>query len=357
MGLKESNDSLVKEQAVWAIGNIAGDKLPCRDYLLHLGAMQLLMDVTKTDVKLPLRRNAVWAMSNLCRGKPVPPFEAILPAIPVFAELLKDEDETVVSDACWAISYISDEEDDRKMQSILKRGVAQSIVVLLGSKNPIVQTPALRVMGNIVTGSDFQTQLLISAGCLPVLKALLDDPATKKNTKREVCWTLSNITAGSKTQIAAVIEASVADSLIYHMKESDFDICKEAAWAIANATSSASPEQITKLVQKGCIEPLCQLVRAPDIRVVSVSLEGIDNILKNGENLKAHNNHINPFVQVIEHTNSVGYLEELLEHPNMPIYDKAKSILSTYFNYDGEEQNTPNVFSLQTDKPATGFSF
>ena len=65
--------------------------------------MQLLMDVTKTDVKLPLRRNAVWAMSNLCRGKPVPPFEAILPAIPVFAELLKDEDETVVSDACWAI--------------------------------------------------------------------------------------------------------------------------------------------------------------------------------------------------------------------------------------------------------------
>lgn len=68
-----------------------------------------------------------------------------------------------------------------------------------------VQTPALRSVGNIVTGDDLQTQVIISSGALPALLSLLSSP--KDGIRKEACWTISNITAGSPMQIQAIIDA------------------------------------------------------------------------------------------------------------------------------------------------------
>ena len=66
--------------------------------------------------------------------------------------------------------------------------------------------PALRTVGNIVTGDDMQTQVIIGCGALTCLLHLLKT-AQKKSIKKEACWTISNITAGTKDQIQAVIDA------------------------------------------------------------------------------------------------------------------------------------------------------
>lgn len=51
--------------------------------------------------------------------------------------------------------------------------------------------PAIRALGNFVTGEDTETQTVMESGILPPLHALLDhdDAAIRKET----CWTLSNI--------------------------------------------------------------------------------------------------------------------------------------------------------------------
>jgi importin subunit alpha-6/7 len=77
---------------------------------------------------------------------------------------------------------------------------------------------------------------------LPCLLALLGSP--KKGIRKEACWTISNITAGNKSQIQAVIDANIIPPLIMLLSTAEFDIRKEAAWAISNATSGGSPEQI-----------------------------------------------------------------------------------------------------------------
>ena len=64
--------------------------------------------------------------------------------------------------------------------------------------------------------------------------------------------------------------------------EAEFDIKKEAAWAISNATSGGRQEQIHVLVQAGAIKPLCDLLTCSDPRIITVALEGIENILKVG---------------------------------------------------------------------------
>jgi importin subunit alpha-2 len=57
----------------------------------------------------------------------------------------------------------------------------------------------LRAVGNIVTGDDLQTQVVLNCSVLPCLLTLLGSP--KETIRKEACWTISNITAGNKNQI------------------------------------------------------------------------------------------------------------------------------------------------------------
>ena len=66
-----------------------------------------------------------------------------------------------------------------------------------------MQVPALRTLGNIVTGDDQQTQCVLDANVLTRIVPLLTH--TKKNIRKEACWLLSNVAAGTHAQISQVI--------------------------------------------------------------------------------------------------------------------------------------------------------
>merc|ERR1719473_2500157 len=165
----------VREQAVWALGNIAGDSSKCRDLVLQHNALFPLLQQLNEHAKLSMLRNATWTLSNFCRGKPPPHFEQAKPALPALAKLIHSTDEEVLTDACWALSYLSDGTND-KIQAVIEAGVCRRLVELLMHQSPSVQTPALRTVGNIVTGDDIQTQIIINFSALPCLFALLSSP-------------------------------------------------------------------------------------------------------------------------------------------------------------------------------------
>ncbi|KAH9755596.1 Importin subunit alpha-4 [Citrus sinensis] len=311
--LLSSGSDDVREQAVWALGNVAGDSPSCRDLVLSSGALMPLLAQLNEHSKLSMLRNATWTLSNFCRGKPPTPFEQVKPALPILQRLIHLNDEEVLTDACWALSYLSDGPND-KIQAVIEAGVCPRLVELLMHPSATVLIPALRTVGNIVTGDDAQTQ--------------------------------------------AVIEANIILPLVHLLQHAEFEIKKEAAWAISNATSGGSHQQIQFLVSQGCIKPLCDLLVCPDPRIVTVCLEGLENILKVGEADKemGMNNGINVYAQMIDECDGLDKIENLQTHDNNEIYEKAVKILERYWAEEEEEEQLIQEGGIGNQQQGFGFA-
>ena len=316
-------------------------------------------EMASPSASLSLIRNSTWTLSNLCRGKPAPDWNYISPAVPIVRRLLECNDTETLSDAAWAVSYISDGPGEYVSEIILA-GIVGLLVALLGDRNHSVQTPCLRALGNIVTGSDEQTQVVIESGALEKFYTLLRNPRT--SIQKECCWAISNITAGTPAQVQTVIEANLIPIVISLLRSGDQKTKKEAVWAICNATSHHDrvPQQVKYLVAQGCLKPLCDMLSGQDSKIVQVILDGIDNILSVGQE-EVHNGSSleNEYSIMLEDIGALDAIISLQNHAHEAVYFKSKSIIDKYYG-GKEEAPEDNDDGLDFDgyqPPSGGFSF
>lgn len=102
----------IVEQAVWGLGNLSGESPKIRDLVIKAGAVQPIAEMLDRAVDSAsdeFIKNLSWTLSNLCRGRPVPDPRLIERAVPSLAQvLLKKENPNVITDICWAFSYLCD---------------------------------------------------------------------------------------------------------------------------------------------------------------------------------------------------------------------------------------------------------
>ena len=370
------------------------------DTLLPL--LKILSQPNVAQAKGPqvsLARQATWAVSNMCRGSPPPPHDSMRPAYPVLAGLVQPgTDAEVLSDACWALSYLSDGPNDR-IQAVIDTQVTRKLVDVLGGDRGVALVPALRIIGNIVTGDDTQTQVAINCGALQQLRKLLANSQLHRPAIiKEACWALSNITAGTKEQVDAVIASGSIQEVIRLLRDGCTEVRREALWAISNAASNTEQTQVCALpinccdksstdllllchmptarqagllhatvhlhipqllstevqsvactflhmqvqhlVQLGCLKPMVDLLKHSDGRIVLVSLEGLRAVLTAGEVARdVGDGNQNYYALELESVGGLDALEDLQNHDQAEVQEKAISILTTFYEIEAEEEN------------------
>jgi importin subunit alpha-1 len=148
----------VVEQAVWALGNIAGDLPFNRDLIITAGGVDPLIHLAVNSTNLTIMKQSTWALSNLCRGNsithignPMPELAKVERSVPVFVKVilhpLVDEMDIII-DCCWALSYLSDGSKSTH-RKIVEEGGTERLITFLKSPTLNLLVPTIRIVGNL----------------------------------------------------------------------------------------------------------------------------------------------------------------------------------------------------------------
>jgi len=76
--LMRNGSKEIKEQCLWLIANIIGDKIKYRDIILETSLLSQITDIlSKKTVPTMILMNIVWIISNICKLKPAPKYEKV----------------------------------------------------------------------------------------------------------------------------------------------------------------------------------------------------------------------------------------------------------------------------------------
>lgn len=234
---------------MWAIGNIAGDIDEYRKMILELdGFSRIIAFATKYCALKTVVQNCVWCLSNLCRNQQGLDgmFCHIKPHLGFLHKMMLYNDERTVGDVCWAFSFLTEWSNEQKKE-IIPYIDPKRLMELISTESQYIQCPALRIAGNIVSGDDNNdTQIMLNAGLVHFLTILI--PTATDNRRKEILWIISNITAGSTTQIDVVIKYGFIPYLVNIVSGKDNPILlKDALFALCNAINGGNAEQVLLL--------------------------------------------------------------------------------------------------------------
>lgn len=273
------------EQAVWCLGNIAGDNYEYRDLVIQADfALDRILGLFSTQMKISTCRMLTWLVSNLCRGRPQPRFEAVSRFLPTLAQLFHEiKDDEVIADALWAFSNLSDGHNSN-IQAVIESGVLDQVFSAVNNMElpQGARMAALRTMGNLTTGTDAQTQIAVNLGAVNVLHKVLTTQAKKESMLKDAMWAFSNIAAGTTDQVGAILECDGLVPLIIDIAcySDHIGLVKEAMYTLSNMTT-ANVYMVAKLFQQ-CPNMLCAFLyglKYHQTLINEVAYSGIVNLI------------------------------------------------------------------------------
>jgi len=354
-------DETIVDQAVWALGNIAGDGEEMRDIVLKAEVLPIVLSLIEryhsSSEHIKLFRNLVWLLSNLNRGRnPLPSEECMNSSFAAIDKIIHINDHDVVSDCAWCISYLVDASpalaDQVLKSSIMKRLYSIMLSLLqhlkkedhdqtLSKIGAMAICPIIRLLGNIVTGTEQQTDMIIQMGFLKFMSQIFYSYQNKNlpRIRKEICWLLSNVTAGSHSQIAYILESDLFMLLIDAITNYELFIRKEAAYAVSNMLffCSKNPQYLQSLLDNKIVLAIQAYLEAvnniPELQLLV--LDSVRHALEAGEKIKQKFG-TNPVIQQLIESGLVDQIEDLQDSKSNIVVQKAYNIIVTYF--DGVEE-------------------
>ncbi|KAJ6226336.1 importin subunit alpha-4 [Anaeramoeba flamelloides] len=273
-----------------------------------------------------LQLESAWVLSNLCSGNSletryvleldvVPIFFGLLQSdnvdllaqisktLPIFSTLLSHTNEQILSDVSWGLAFVA-KVNQENINAIINNDCVPKLIKLLHHESREVQLPAIRTIGDIVTGDEKSTQYILDCGLLKNFDLLLNHKTLK--IVKFSCWTLSNI-------------------------------CAEAFWAISNAIYRGSDKQVMHLYERGVVEKLLPFLKFKHNKIVVCCLESYLKILEVGNQIATdEGTEENVYALEMEENGIRKQIEDCTENHNKKIFKISNTILESFFDNDDD---------------------
>jgi importin subunit alpha-2 len=128
----------------------------------------------------------------LCRNKIPPP--SVPQLLPALAQLIHNDDEEILVDACSALSYLIDSPNEL-IQEVVNAGIVPQLITLLDNTKVAVISATLRTVSKIAAGNAIQIQALFTNNVVRPLMDVLGKGDFE--CQKEAAWVITNITSGT----------------------------------------------------------------------------------------------------------------------------------------------------------------
>jgi len=313
----------LQEQALWALGNIAGESAEMRDLMVSEDTcLSSLVAVSRQRFSahngkgseeefVSMLRTLSWSVSNFCRHYHLERAHCRQLVECLYHLLLQREQQPEDESECWralesdaeiqtnigwSFSYLTNDcmnaHWDDILEMMMKHSITSKLIAFLDSAQLSTCTSNLRAIGNVLTGHDKFTANCVESGVLPKLYAVLERfhaESVNHAKLKEVLWALSNITACEEPKaISAVVEHRSFAVLMAILRDSRTQIAAEALWTVSNATSCNDAQIIRFLLSKGVVEAICTFWKKLESanhrtslneKLLRISFECVENVL------------------------------------------------------------------------------
>jgi len=316
----------IYEPALWALGNIIGDGPLLREFVIRMGVVQPLVSFTQRNVPSPILYNVALVIGNLCRSYCYPTIstETVLQILPALEVLISHEDLDILKCALWAIAFLADNGKEL-IQTVLESGVLPKLISFMGHKEIKIQSPALRVVGNILKGTDEQCQMVLNQD--PFSHFPPEGFCSNNNILEEEFRFLCSVTSCNHVWVQAIIDVGLISKIIEMLNGGGL-LEHVGATAICNLTKHCTEDQMITLIRQGVLKPFCDVLTGQFEETTKTVLSGLSNMLK-----MAHT-HADELAKSIYDCGGLAKIEELQTHESVEIYEAAQQIIELYFGDD-----------------------
>lgn len=328
----------IAEQAIWGLGNIAGDCLEFRNKVLKSDAIEALLRRMQGNPDEKIKNLITWVFSNVCRLKPSN--ERFTPLLKRLLVFLRDSfsnasDPDLKNDCLFGLySNVKNETADLFGDSHFLNSLLlfySESQAMHGSR--LQQISAVHtLLGGFTSGDNKYGEQVINCGFLPYLKNSLYIP--NPVTTREVCWIFSNLAIGEPRQVhALLVEPMLIETISKFTVHSDVNLAREANWMMCNLCLTKDETNIRLILEKGVLQVFKNSLEIDlDSKMTTLVLEALHHLL---EFFKSRDeSQAGAFVAMLMREGLGDCLEKMQYHKSDLIYLKVQMLLEMFFPLD-----------------------
>ncbi len=334
---KFDEEIVIIEQLIWHLGNIlTSEKLV--QVVIDKNLFDRVYDLlNRQKINEKIVKISTWFIANILKFKMFEKKEVIEKCVYMLVLFIKTDDEELINECMWGLSHATETEDKKLIEYMIKERLCEYIYSLnIGARENLI-LPAIRITGNLCSNETTMVDRLIEQGSLKFLEQFV---IHKNNqTRKEALWAFSNI-AGNDSQITQIFKTNLIPKIFHLVKDNDYEVTKEAIWAIGNLINSSNFENCVKLIDANVLDPILYLLsNFMDSYTVILTLNTIEILFEHGK-YSSYVHEFNPFVKLFVEKGGLEAIDQLQYHKNEKIFAMVSNLIDNYFsNYIENKDN------------------